>query len=326
MNIDFNKMSGSRKKIYKELWEGQKLPGPIQKTWYKHGDTSGDSDNSYLFEVKSVDRKDIKESDETFLREGIKKLFGFNNVEDFEEKFHYACFGKGHEYKEIQRLHSSSLCPFLIFCTVSKKNPLELKLNNKKYSFTKVLFEYENPVIDTKYPSCVDIVLISNDKKVIFFLESKFSEYLTPKDCSLSSAYKEKYPKIFSKSFLATFDFELTNNKIGRKGGKFYSDGIKQMLSHYIGIENYISGNHCDKRDLPNNAKIILGEILFDFKFADKELNNYTSIYTKMAKALNSLVSKNIYVLEEPLKYSMFKTNGYKLNPIVKEFYFGKDK
>lgn len=327
MGIDFKKMRSPNKKIYKELWEGIKLPGPVQKTWYKNGKNSRESDNSYIFEVDSVDRRDIKEGDEKALRNGIKKIFKLNSVEDLETKFHSACFGKGHEYKEILRLHSSSLCPFLIFSFISSTNPLELKLDNKKYIFTKVYFEYENLVIDVDHPSCVDIVLVSKDNKVILFLESKFSEYLSSGDVSISPSYKEKYPKIFNKDFLDNFDFELRkDNKIGIKEGTAYSEGIKQMLSHYIGLENYISNKLCDKRKLPDKAKIYLGEILFDFKCAKDEFNNYTTIYSKMASSLNNLNSGKIHVLKEPLKYSLFAKDdcSYKLSENVKQFYFGK--
>lgn len=49
----------------------------------------------------------------------------------------------------------------------------------------------------------------------------------------------------------------------------------------------------------------------------------FFKVYQRLAENLNS-ENKNIKVLSEPLKYSMFKTNGYELNSKIKNFYFGK--
>ena len=96
------------------------------------------------------------------------------------------------------------------------------------------------------------------------------------------------------------------------------------MISHYIGLEKYLEKPY-DKRSLPGNAEIYLGEILFDFSFlkAEKQLSNYSCYYNKLAKELNKL-NKNIHVLEEPLKYSLFKEQNF-INPTIRKFYFGEE-
>ena len=112
--------------------------------------------------------------------------------------------------------------------------------------------------------------------------------------------------------------------KIGPKKGSTYSVGIKQMISHFIGLENYLEKPY-DKRSLPGNAEIYLGEILFDFSFlkAKKQLNNYSFYYNKLAKELNKL-NKNINVLEEPLNYFLFKELDF-IAPTIRKFYFGEE-
>ena len=337
----------TQKQIYDELWADQKLPGDVVHTWYKHGEKSKDSPNSYQFDIPKNKRKNFSKRDKKEMCIGLKELFKIDD-ENFEKHFEEACFGEGNEYKEIMRLHSSSLCALLFFSEISEKKPLTLKINNKDISFTKVLFEYKNKVINN--PSSVDVVLVSDDEKVLLFLESKFSEYLNTsnKYTDLSPQYLDEYAEIYNYSLLNSVGLQIIkeNNKPKifertKKGKKVsyngfmtidkkektYLEGIKQMISHYIGLKHFVTEPRMEKGIKYNNQKVILGEIMFDFSFeeAQTKFNNYSKMYSKLANKLNTM-DKRIYVLEEPLKYSMFKTNGYKLNPIVREFYFGNSK
>jgi len=114
-----------------------------------------------------------------------------------------------------------------------------------------------------------------------------------------------------------------------------YCSGIKQMISHYIGLTNFVENgeealdpkqksNLDDIVKLRNNgAVIILGEVLFAFddavdKGATKRIR-YFSIYKKLAKVLNANTSK-ICVLPEVLTYQEL-LKDFKLDKKVKDFY-----
>lgn len=337
----------TQKQIYDELWTKQNLPGDVVHTWYKHGEKSKDSPNSYQFDIPKGKRKTFSKRDQKSMCIGLKDLFKIDD-EHFEKYFKEACFGEGNEYKEIMRLHSSSLCALLFFCEISKNKPLTLKVNNKDICFTKVLFEYKNKVINN--PSSVDVVLVSDDEKVLLFLESKFSEYLnvSKKYTDLSPQYLDDYVEIYNDSLLKKAGLQIIKKsnkpeifektKKGKKvkyngfmtteePSEIYLEGIKQMISHYIGLKHFVSESIIDDRLKYNGQKVILGEIMFDFSFeeAQTKFNNYSKMYSKLANILKDM-DKKIFVLEEPLKYSMFKNNGYKLNPIVRDFYFGNSK
>lgn len=110
-------------------------------------------------------------------------------------------------------------------------------------------------------------------------------------------------------------------------GEKTYLEGVKQLISHYIGITNFIGSNIVDKRKdvlTPDGAEIYLGEILFDFKFDDAQnrLMSYTSYYQRLAKNLNNL-RHDIFVVDDILKYSLFKkeNSSYLISDEIRWFY-----
>ena len=110
---------------------------------------------------------------------------------------------------------------------------------------------------------------------------------------------------------------------------KTYMDGIKQIISHYIGLEHFINKENDEEQErsseLPKNAEIYLAEIMFDFNFeeAQDSFEAYSVYYRNIAESLNSLNPK-IHVVPELLKYSLFKTNEYKLPEAIRKFYFGE--
>lgn len=339
------------KQVYKELWESFDFPCEVLNTWWKHGNDSKDSQNSFQFSIKNVDRKNITKKDADKICSGLKTIFDITNA-SFSELFHQACSGSGSEYKKIMCLHSSSLCALLFFNNVSEENPLILQINNKGVIFTKVLFEYKNKVIAN--PSNIDVVLVGrysgSEKKVIFFLESKFSEYLevTNEFHRLGLGYLTKYSKIYNDKFLGNVGLSIikdTNNQpvffeeVDKKHGNVkkyngiqlknmeeetYIEGLKQMISHYIGIEHFIGNDLEDERKLDYSADtdVYLGEILFDFNFelAKDSLNTYSSYYKKLATGLNGL-NPNIHVVNEILRYSSFGNKDFSLPEPVKKFY-----
>lgn len=335
--------------IYNELWGDDNIPASIEKVWDSRH--KKDSKTSYQFKINGIDKKNIKKDDFSLISKEIKSIFNLD-CPCYEKMFNEACLGQGQEYKEIMRLHSSSLCAFLFFSNISKENKLVLELEGQNIEFHSVIFEYKNKVIN--YPSNIDIVLIGNNlstkKDVIFFLESKFSEYLKTSNSykEIGLDYLEKYSNFYNDNFLNRFNIELCKNDNGeikifnkkkkdkyidsfgikcKDNDKTYLDGVKQMISHYIGVEHFFNNDLVDERLLPKTADIYLGEILFDFNFeiAKNAFNSYSKYYEKLADSLNKNQSK-IHVLKKVLKYSLFKTNNYRLSEVVQNFYFGKNK
>ncbi len=257
----------------------------------------------------------------------LKELFGFKNEEVFEEKFQEAISGDGSEGRRITTLISSSLCALLHFYNVSKDNPLEIE--NTLYD--EVHFEIQNTVFKNSKPSNIDIALISheNDKiKKILFLESKFSEIFSlKKNIEVGKKYYHEYQSIIGHD--KDFHYDIVNGKIifGLNDGMCYMQGIKQMISHYLGICSFIK-NKSDLNEviqLDNDCEVMLGTIVFDGWEEKKELDNYSKAYCKIAKLLNDYEmnkesDQKITILDDILLYKeIFK--DYPLDETVKKFY-----
>ncbi len=311
-----------------------------------------------------------------FLKGSNKEINEYPDI--FDNKFMQACGGSGKEYLKIAKMHSSSLCALLFFYGVSEGKNLTLELNGKDYVFYESVFEYKSPVFDKMSPSNMDVVLLGNNKdnkneKVVLFLESKFSEYIdhqkkygknknkkTGKNKGISKEYlsnnssKEIYHKeslekiglerksVINGEYNDTDDFELcaTCSK-----DLFYIQGIKQMISHYVGVKKVLSSLRDEKKgdlivdnkkisdeqnsqkrvndSLDKDTKIILGEILFDLPGFEEEENRYSKKYKKLATIINEINEDDprFEMLFEPLSYSLFKSNTYILDKNVKEYY-----
>lgn len=102
-----------------------------------------------------------------------------------------------------------------------------------------------------------------------------------------------------------------------------YCDGIKQMISHYIGSEKSYELNQ-------ENRTIYLGTILFDFSSlapdSKNSLEDYKTCYKGLALILNSIANnhkKDIRIIDDAFTYQEFfsKVGEFKLDEDVKEFY-----
>lgn len=251
------------------------------------------------------------------------EIFGLNESL-FRCGFKQAISGDGQEGKRIRTLHSSALLSLLCFYGISKNNPLQLNIDNRKITFSSSEFEVKNEVC-TNHLSNIDVVLSGEDenrRKVKLFLESKFSEYLNRgkytgiSDEVYGSTYKQ-LENTFQKMGLV-----YNNGTLGSAEGytRHYAGGIKQMISHFIGLKNEVEkGTYSDVDD------IYLGEILYVFPDSvDKnheKLNDYTNIYGKLAEGLNELAESKFKVIEKCYTYqNLFK--GYEhLDEKVKIFY-----
>ena len=281
------------------------------------------SENSFCFEVgmKPSNTEEYKEC----LLQAIKEVFGITN-RSFEEKFNQAINGAGQEWRELNVFHSSSLLALLCFYNVSNDNPLSVKIEGKTCRFTTSEFEVSNTIgknISGKnYSSHIDVKLTGEceGKSVSLYLESKFSEYVNQRG-KTSFSYTDDYNTIYSKLQGKIEDLDIiigcdeitlvqTNNKRPAR----YWQGIKQMISHYLGMKN------CkDKSEL-----IYLGEILYDFRpyIPNDFFGDYEDIHKQLVDALELIeiepqsfkVGKNILTYQ-----GVFK--NYNLDERVRELY-----
>jgi len=223
----------------------------------------------------------------------IRSVYEIQKVALFEQKFEKAVDGNGDERKKILTLHSSSRLALLTFYNVDDDHVLTLNIEDKDIDFNLSTFEFKNPVIG--YPSNMDVVLVSTDRKTVLFLESKFSEYymsvaVSGAPISVQYAMNEYSKFFYEKDWLESVGIGTTYESDDKAQKEFslftldesvnYLDGFKQMISHYVGIRRRIKERRHIASDLkPKNkeisdiileavenleSKVYLGEILFD--------------------------------------------------------------
>lgn len=340
-NISFDVKHEELRKVYGNFnWNAINNP-LLQKTWWQHGDQSKYSDNSYSFIIKDIDNKDISKKHIDSIKDVLTDIFGLSEKTIFGDKLKEACSGNGDEARKITTVHSSSLCALLFFYKVSESNPIILDINNEKIKFTNVFFEFKNVCIEGRNPSNIDILLVSKDTKTVLMLESKFAEYLSlSKALKISNAYwdiekcpignriytQENIKKIFGdNSFLKNDpnkEFSIKTNSYA------YIDGIKQMISHFIGAVNLSNHKYYDKRSekIAQNAEhIYLGTILFDFPNESDALNNYEELYSRFCNVINSEFKEKVKLLSKPLHYSEYaKQNKNDIDLQVYQFYLSR--
>lgn len=343
--IAFEDMSNKkRRNLYESMWGSEVFDFPVEKTGYR----GSVSNNSYTFTNASTTNEDVCAA-------RLAELFGIRRRDLFREKFAQSCSGSGQELKRIATLHSSSLCALLFFYNVSKENPYIMEIEGGEYVFTDSRFEYQNTVIEGRNPSNMDVVLAgverSSGRPAVFFLESKFSEYYERpgKQLEIAAAYLDNnYGKaLYKKEPLAKMGL-YKDQRDGaetftlRSEETCYLEGIKQMISHYIGIRNL-----CDSPDkkedntaraVSSGAKILLGEILFTKGIGQLHIGkdeecfaSYQKKYRVLADILNEQIredgiSDKFTVLRELLSYSRFQSKAYIQEPRVKRFYFALGK
>lgn len=271
----------------------------------------------------------------------LSVIFELEENDFYREKYNQAISGHGQEERRIKTLHSSSLLAFLFFYNVSCDNPIIIK----DVKYVKSFFEVKNKVFTT--PSNVDVVLVSEDGKTILYLESKFTEYLNEgKAYEINGEYERFYNEIdFSKlSIKPTEIFKskrrnceencVFNLESKGKPQNQYCVGIKQLISHYIGINNGLNEAQVNREELSNAIKeascLVLGEIIYSF--GCKKEDNYRTLYSNVANQLNEKKNKileqtdnrgKIKVLDEILTYQgLLKENTkFKLAETIKSFY-----
>lgn len=275
---------------------------------------------------------------ENMLSEKYRQLFGIGDV-SFDSAFSVVTGGVGNELCKINSITSSSLLSLLVFYPLfngNAKDPLTLSINGTMITFTKCFFEVRNKVI--KLPSCMDVVLQSEDKKKLLFLESKFLEY---EDMTKEATYGKSYYSLYSEylsEYLSDYIKGITvdhdNKGMTRLSSEtnVYIEGIKQSISHIIGLvrgpkdetaEFYTREYQRSYSEAYVEAEtLIYGTILFNpskFDVDSTPYADYSDLYTGIiGKHANEIVErirewcskkyrnnngKKIAILEHPLTY-----------------------
>jgi len=373
MNYDFSNMKGKARKLYTKMWGGTEFSSDdfiTNKNW-----TGVATNASFYIKTPNVSQfvtGDVK----NLIAEDLGSKFDvdFKNKDLFKKKLEQACSGSGQEALKITTMHSSSLCALLFFYNVCKDNELVLSLGNgaskKTYVFNQSFFEFQNVVIKGRQPSNMDVVLVGYEKEdetkpVVLFLESKFSEYYAEPKAKLDIAdsyLKNKYGQVVYENIKRIgykIDDTITPESKFRLLAPVatYMDGIKQMISHYIGVRNLLTEEVVKKRAceehkvivdkiIKDKAEVLLGSIIFDDLFEKVEdkkkyYGAYEEAHRKLVGILNE-VSKGVEdvagtdrltVLEVPLTYAEIfdkekigeAKKGFKLDEKVKRYYFHEE-
>lgn len=352
---DFNELPNKERLMYQQLWKEKDYLEHLLKCKIE-ARKSSNKPNSFYFKgtMETVDL--------------LKYVFDIKNETVFDMKYHMATGGDGDESKKIRTLHSSSLCALLFFYNVTREHPLTLDLDGRVIKFTRSAFEFKSPVI--KNASNMDVVLYGKEektgKKIVFLLESKFSEHYIDaetelKGISLQYELNEHSKLFYNKDFLSKLSLGCKEEPIKRKDKetvcitlyikseeekvspekRYYIGGIKQMISHYVGMRNLEknifyggkkSGCHmCMEEAIEEGADIILGEILFgdDVEIMKPATKRYSEKYKILAEEMNRILAidgkTRLHVLKEDLSYSkLFKDKAYSVEEEIWQYYFGQ--
>lgn len=252
-----------------------------------------------------------------------------------EGKFHEMFLaGNGHELEEYtdengkrhiahaRSIYSSSMLAYNFFHWVSPERPLTLN----GITYDKVYFEVKFPIFTkstegrpVNRPSNMDIVLISEDNLTMLCIESKYTEHTHHQAAEFADAYFT--PSCYYKGNPYRASFVRLAKKYNEKSNGYFA-GIKQNISHLIGITNVM---HDDKAlawfknnnpfiepevlaQISHNTEFIFTNLLYcrpedvDDLFGDLQAEEKTYPY-HLAELLFDDLQKD---LDEPLLLSSF--------------------
>lgn len=285
---------------------------------------NSESESSYRFQEQDEDKEGTKKAKDVPLNT-INRVF---DIKIDKSLYDQSISGDGREYRRITTLHSSSLAALLFFHSVSKEKPIRIG----EYDFNEIRFEQKTTVQDS-HKSNMDVVLLNKDTKTVMFLECKFSEYLSSgKYSHVSPIYKETYKALGLFEGLGDMmkAQEMPDNEQGeieliQSKNYQYCAGIKQMVSHYMGIRNFIEGGFRDIELGFVPEKILLAEILFALPETVDTKNRrgkYEEAYKLLAERINKNAESldNFEILPTSLTYQDVFC-GYDLPQRIKEFY-----
>ena len=288
---------------------------------------AGKTKRSYCFICdRTMDKIGKREDLVRWQYETLRKVFGFEDTESTRTLFHKSATSK--EAWRINIIWSSALLPFLIFHSVSKDNPIKILLSEYgEREFTCVDFEWQNKIVNGGGASCVDVVL-SNEDGEMLFLESKLTEYLRMTcrggDVLPCVTYGDQYDRLFSRPWNGySISKQYTKDKKGRPAFRIvtqtphYLTGIKQMVSHFMGIR--------DNLGCRIKCKVAyLAEVLFDFRDEISikgidPLADYKQMHSELVRHLRREESR-VAIVPEVLTYQAC-ASGLNLPNRVLDFY-----
>lgn len=287
------------------------------------------SSGAYCF--KDIYKKDKKEIKKENVKTFLINHFCLEEYPSFIDKFDEAVSGDGDESKKMISIRSSSLCALLFFFNVSDQNPIYI--NGEKY--TKSYFEVKNQVFDN--PSNMDVVLTNIEEKRILFIECKFSEYLNHGKIQISNAYRNNAisNEIYDIAMQEQL-FEMKPDK-AEEGYSYYASkdcymgGLKQIISHYVGLTNYAKRNigvymkNEKRKEIYNNEyeTISFIEVLFKLNGFESERKSYETKSNKLVDILNTKKSGVNYLKGTTYQEILKNSSSYKkkLPESVKKFY-----
>ena len=223
-----------------------------------------------------------------------------NDRDLFYEAFKVAMEGQGDELSDVNSLISSALLSLLTFYPLFGNTDKSKYLTINGEQYYRCFFEVRNRVINR--PSSVDVALISVDEKKILFLESKLSEYADGVEArhEYGKGYKSLYEEcgLFSIALSKHFRLGERKDKLILKSlddkEKIYIEGIKQSISHLIGLvrgpqfykQGYYPKDYYEEyEDFYEKADVIeYATILFDpaaFNVNTEEFKAYSELYSK---------------------------------------------
>ena len=277
----------------------------------------------------------------------INKIFGSSiSCSQYDVVAH----GEGNEEEKIDSIYSSSLQSLLFFYGVSESNPIHI--GKDKDEFNKVLFEYENPVI--RYPSSMDVVLLNEEKGTIAFVESKYLEIIRDSNKDGNKVVGVSYFRDSEKSGYKSLSFQkedLEKMRIEYPGNPYidkvvdnhkmsisalddksyvYSEGIKQILSHIIGIQNFKKVETYSSFDPIKNHKLFkkviyvelynsfegINDIVMQSKIND--FKEHCKIVKKVITSKEGLVDKFLVKSYQDLAKA---NDNYKIDTNVEKYY-----
>lgn len=221
-----------------------------------------------------------------------------NDRSNFYEAFKIVTQGQGNELSKINSVISSSLLSLLTFYQLFKNTDKNKYIEIAGDRYYKCFFEVKNEVI--RNPSCVDVALVSTDEKKMLFLESKLSEYADylKSRKEYGKGYKSLYEDhgLFACALSGHLRLGESKNYLILKspadGVKIYIEGIKQTISHLIGLVRgpeyraqgyYPEYYYKEYKNYYDNAEVIqYATILFDpakFGVNKYEYKAYRDLY-----------------------------------------------
>ena len=249
------------------------------------------------------------------------------NWDYFCKQFNQAISGDGNELMKMDAAKSSSLCSLLFFYNVKDEDGHRLKIGDTVY--TKSYFEYKNKVFGN--PSNMDVVLVGKNeekKDAILFIECKFSEYLEHDKAYISSKYfnDPNALRIIEKMISEEILSQEKNNKFSAyyNGEAIYATGLKQIVSHYVGISNFKNKNfysekyNDDRDNIKNISSPIISfmEVLFDL---GDDMKNYREASDFLIK--NIIGEPKTFLASKTYQEILAENPSFKIDSKIKTYY-----